>query len=77
MAKIFTTHDVLRYVYNEMQADEKSTFEMVLEKKKDLRDEFNKITDIFQELNKFNLSVSKSTLQRILDEVSNSMQTLQ
>lgn len=67
MTKTFTRNDLIRYIYNETTDREKETIEQALLCNNKLFEEYKNLAEISMELDRFELSPSEKTINKILE----------
>lgn len=67
MIKTFTPNDILRYLYKETDKLESKSLEQAMLVHTDLLDQYVRLTDIKEQLDKIQLVPSESTIQSILE----------
>jgi len=72
MTKTFTQNDVIRYVYNELNIEEKQDIELAMLLDQDLADQFYELSKLKRSLNK----IVKEPSQRVIDNILNYSKSL-
>lgn len=67
MIKTFTPNDILRYLYKETDKLESKNLEQAMLVHTDLLDQYVRLTDIKEQLDKIRLAPSENTIQSILE----------
>jgi len=67
MTKTFTRNDLIRYIYHETTAREKEEIEKELVLNTKLFETYKDLAEVSMELDRFELSPSEKTINKILD----------
>ena len=67
MTKTFTQNDLLRYIYQETNEQEKKDIEEALLFDNDLFEAYREIAEVTEELNRIDLCPSDEVIQKILN----------
>jgi hypothetical protein len=72
MTKTFTRNDVIRYVYNELNIEEKKDIELAMLLDQDLADEFHELSKVKRRLSR----IVKEPSKRVIDNILNYSKSL-
>jgi hypothetical protein len=76
MQSVFTKDDILRFIYNEVDNEERQAIEHAINTEPVMRRRYNRMMNVVQELNSFSVNPNPSSIDLIM-EYSRDAHTLQ
>lgn len=67
MPAVFTKDDILRFIYNEVDNEERQAIEHAIQMEPVLRRRYNRIMKVVQELNSFSVNPDPSSIDLIME----------